>query len=362
MPDNIYGLLGQPETQGGLLDPRMQALLAFGGQALAGSGWSATPQSFGQAIGPAVMQGMNAYNSGRRNAVQNALLKRTLARQDKSDALAERRVDLMEQRLQQGADDPAAVREWEYFQTLTPEQKRQYLAMKRAQQIREIGGVNTVIDPIAPGTGEDQPLSTLADEVEAAEAINASKEGYRRTEDGRLVPIEGAPASSTLEKRLFEVNDAAFKARSNQERYANIADQMLKVMPAAGEGAKWTENLKALTGQEDAVTNLRKQWNSLRVSAAVQNLPPGIASDKDIELVMSAFLPEFANPEAVASFMRGLSKLESIKGDYHEFEANYLSKKRSPVGLNKAWREHLESSVPEQPQVLRYNPETGTVE
>lgn len=89
MPEN-YGLLGAPQPSMGLLDdPRMQALMAFGGQALAGSGWSTTPQSFGQAIGPAIMQGMNAYNSGRRNAVQNALLKRTLMRQDKKDARQE---------------------------------------------------------------------------------------------------------------------------------------------------------------------------------------------------------------------------------------------------------------------------------
>jgi hypothetical protein len=177
-------------------------------------------------------------------------------------------------------------------------------------------------------------------------------EGYQPTPGGGLAPIEGAPASSTLDKRLFDVNDAAFKARSSEEQYANIAGQMERELPAAGVGAKWTESLKAITGEEDAVTNLRKQWNNLRVSAAVKNLPPGVASDKDIELVMSAFLPEFANPEAVASFMRGLSKLEKVRGDYHEFEAEYLSSKRTPVGLNKAWREKLNTApdAGEQPQ------------
>lgn len=341
----MTGLFPQDEIPTGLLgDPRQMAMLTAAAALLEGGGPSLTPTSLGQNLGRATMAGMNSYQQGLQMARQNALDKRQLARQDKEDVRADRRLELEELRMQQGADDPASVREWEYFQSLTPEQKRQYLAMKRAQTIREVGGVNTVIDPIAPGSGADQPLSTLDEEVAAAEAINASEKGYRRTDDGRLVPIEGAPASSTLDQRLFEVNDAAFKARSNQERYANLADQMLTVMPAAGKGAQWTESLKAITGEEDAVTNLRKQWNNLRVSAAVQNLPPGVASDKDIELVMSAFLPEFANPEAVASFMRGLSKLEDIKGAYHEFEADYLSRKRSPVGLNKAWREHMKAT------------------
>jgi hypothetical protein len=152
--------------------------------------------------------------------------------------------------------------------------------------------------------------------------------------------------SSTLEKRLFEVNDSAFKASANVSRYNNVAEQMVAVDPASGVVAEWTEKYKQLTGQEDAVTELRKDWNNLRVSAAVQNLPPGVASDKDIELVMSAFLPEFANPETVASFMRGLSKLEGIKAEYHEFESDYLSRNGTGVGLNKAWLGRLENVAP----------------
>lgn len=198
--------------------------------------------------------------------------------------------------------------------------------------------------------GQDWALYQKARETDPELAEEMLK--FKRGED---------KPSSGLEKRLFEVNDEAFKAQSNVERYNNLADEMIRVNPASGAKAKWTESLKSVTGSEDAVTQLRKQWNDLRVSAAVQNLPPGVASDKDIELVMSAFLPEFANPETVASFMRGLAKLEKHKAEYHNFEAEYLSKNRTPIGLSKAWRERVNQAGDAVTPTGRTatNPQTG---
>ena len=94
MPLTAYGLLGQQEGPLGLLsdnDKRMalsQALISGGGALLEGAGPSLTPTSFGQNLGRAVQTGLQSYNQGRQQALQNALLKRQMARQDKADAIA----------------------------------------------------------------------------------------------------------------------------------------------------------------------------------------------------------------------------------------------------------------------------------
>lgn len=94
MPLSTYGLLPAAEPQGGLLgdmfmDPRRMAMLSAAASLLEGGGPSLTPTSFGQNLGRATMAGMNTYQQGRQQAVQNALLKRQMARQDKQDARAD---------------------------------------------------------------------------------------------------------------------------------------------------------------------------------------------------------------------------------------------------------------------------------
>jgi hypothetical protein len=61
----------------------------------------------------------------------------------------------LQQRMQAGSVDPAAVREHQYFEGLSPEQQQQYLSVKRAKQIADLGGSFARIDPL---TNEAVPI------------------------------------------------------------------------------------------------------------------------------------------------------------------------------------------------------------
>ena len=61
------------------------------------------------------------------------------------------------------AESPAAVREYEFFNRLPAEQQKRYLALKRAQQVENIGGVPTIVG----AAGDTTPLSTPDAEAEA---------------------------------------------------------------------------------------------------------------------------------------------------------------------------------------------------
>lgn len=209
-------------------------------------------------------------------------------------AANESRIERLRQAAPQGSaagPSPSSVEEFRFVQGLSPEQKEEFMRVKR---------------------GEERP-------------------------------------SSGIEKRLMTVNDIAFKSRSNVERYTNIAQQMEIALPVGGVRAAWTEKLKETVGSEDAVTELRRDWQGVRFSGAIQNLPPGVATDKDIQLALSSFLPENANAVTVASFLRGMAKLEGLKADYSEFEADFLSTRGTVVGLNQAWKQHASSMRPGSP-------------
>lgn len=185
--------------------------------------------------------------------------------------------------------------------------------------------------PEPPG-GADAPSNVQEYQYYQSLPSDEARAEYLRVKRGDAKP------SSVFEKRLFDANDAAFASRSNVQKYEMVANQMSTMLPAGGLQGKWTEALKAATGNEDAVSLLRRDWSNLRASQVMKNLPPGAASDADVILAMSGFLPEFANAETVASFLRGLAKMETVKAEYHEFESDYLSQNGTVVGLGEAWR------------------------
>src|SRR5690606_1385733 len=49
----------------------------------------------------------------------------------------------------QQTQDPSAVAEWKYYQSLSPEQQTQYLLMKRANPYLDLGGEKTAMNPAA---------------------------------------------------------------------------------------------------------------------------------------------------------------------------------------------------------------------
>lgn len=117
-----------------------------------------------------------------------------------------------------------------------------------------------------------------------------------------------------------------------------IASDYEALAPASGAIANWQEAYKSITGQQDSVTTLRTRYAGLRASEVVKNLPPGAASDKDIELALSGFLPPNAQPDQVASFLRGMAKLSAFDEGYNTFKARYIDENNGQRGLIDAWK------------------------
>lgn len=201
------GLMGDLYTPEDKKAALTKALMSFGSSALANSGWSSTPTSLGQAIGPAISQGMTAYESGIQQAVKNALLKRQIAKQDKEDAFKDQERMRQEQerkRLEDarkaasgavpenlreafsldpgtakdafdvttGSDSPAAVKEFKFFESLqSPEAKQQYLDLKRSGRVVDVGGVPSIVTP----GGQVIALSDLKKEIDAESDLASGK-------------------------------------------------------------------------------------------------------------------------------------------------------------------------------------------
>lgn len=141
---------------------------------------------------------------------------------------------------------------------------------------------------------------------------------------------------------LKESIDRAQKAEYDVGRMAALANRFEEMKPqlmsgAAGSASEW---LARLMGSEDDVTRLRTEYEQLRVSGAVNSLPKGPASDKDIQLVLKGWPSSTANPEYLASFLRGMQKLRVIEMAQASHSAAYLSSHNSQAGQLSDWNKN----------------------
>lgn len=193
---------------------------------------------------------------------------------------------------------------------------------------------------------EPEPTSSQKDWQHYQDLLKSDPESAKQFgQQSGFVSKEGKELSTHLQKRLSEASDESVRASSSKRRLDVLAKDFSTMDVGGGVvGSKWPERFKEMAGTQDAVTELRKEYNAIRASQAVQNLPPGVASDKDIALALSGFPDENANGEHIASWLTGMAKLEQAKADFADFKASYISESGSERGMLEVWEDRSRGS------------------
>lgn len=131
--------------------------------------------------------------------------------------------------------------------------------------------------------------------------------------------------STGSEKILNEAVASSANSMNLARQYNALATDIERSIETAGATGKAEEIIKKVWGSEDSITRLRQEYRRLRNSAVLDNLPPGVASDKDIEIAMSAFPDDTANPELIASFMKGMAKIQKYDSEMNDVKADWIN-------------------------------------
>lgn len=154
-----------------------------------------------------------------------------------------------------------------------------------------------------------------------------------------LVSKEGKELSAQAQKRLSEFTDSAIQNGMLEQKYNTLASDFEKADVSGGIQTSWSQWAREQTGNQDEVTELRKEFFKIRGSEVVNNLPPGAASDADIATALSGFPSDKASGKQIASFLRGLAKLKAKERELNDFKASYISDKGTERGMLDAWKE-----------------------
>ena len=143
--------------------------------------------------------------------------------------------------------------------------------------------------------------------------------------------IEGAPKLSVNMEKSIEksVNDSAASTNS-ADSMAALAQQFRQEKPTTGLFGNASNMFAKVTGTDTALRDLRIRQNALVNNQVLKFLPPGPATDRDVEIVRQGAPTDMDNPEVVARWLDAMSNLERRSAQFNDFKAEWMSANGNP--------------------------------
>ena len=240
---------------------------------------------------------------------------------------------------------------------ISPEQQ----AQARSQQLAGVGfnllgnpGAGSALaqmgrDSLAKTEGPD----TAATKFAATNYRGSDGKNYKQITEGphagRYVDADGnykpngvtvrPIGSGQIDSKVAE--DAYSKsenAAAGMQKIDSIAEEILRTdFAAEGAFGSFTEFVKGILGTQGGVSVWKTKFKGFINSEVVNNLPPGVASDKDIQLARSGFPDENWDKDALLQWMAGYRKQLMYSSAYFNAKAEYLTETGSQSGFRKEW-------------------------
>ena len=201
---------------------------------------------------------------------------------------------------------------------------------------------------LANQLGQAQIDKLYADIDNQAQRLGLDRDKLTSDVELKLSELQqtGSKLSDGAQKIVNDSIIASSSASSSASSLNDLANRLDQAGGGYGAFSRASEWLKNATGNQGAMTSLRQEYTRMRNSEAMKMLPPGPATDKDIELVMQGFPKDTADSREIASFLRGMAKLNQRTAVMEEAKAEWANMNGS-MGSNKRDIEVLGVRVPQ---------------
>ncbi|EKK1986937.1 acyltransferase [Escherichia coli] len=165
---------------------------------------------------------------------------------------------------------------------------------------------------------------------------------------------EAPKLSVNMEKGIETAVNNATASSNSANSMSALAQQFRAEKPMTGLFGNAQNMFAKLTGSDTTLRDLRIRQNALVNSQVLKFLPPGPATDKDVEIVRQGAPTDMDNPETVARWLDAMANLERRNAQFNEFKAEWMSANGNPgqsrnggqiLGLDVKKGESLGSAV-----------------
>ncbi len=140
-------------------------------------------------------------------------------------------------------------------------------------------------------------------------------------------------------KYIRRISDEADEAGSRVSTLLGLANDYSRTRPMGGVGGKAMDKWKSTFGTQDEVSRIKTHFQSVVNTNIINSLPPGVASDKDIEMAKSGYMNNSWSAEQIEEFLRGQAKLSAFVAEKKNAKAQWVSDRGGDSsGFNEHWR------------------------
>ncbi|MCV8448244.1 DNA transfer protein [Escherichia coli] len=173
-------------------------------------------------------------------------------------------------------------------------------------------------------------------------------------EKAQQLITEAPKLSVNMEKGIETAVNNATASSNSANSMSALAQQFRAEKPTTGLFGNAQNMFAKLTGSDTTLRDLRIRQNALVNSQVLKFLPPGPATDKDVEIVRQGAPTDMDNPETVARWLDAMANLERRNAQFNEFKAEWMSANGNPgqsrnggqiLGLDVKKGESLGSAV-----------------
>jgi hypothetical protein len=152
--------------------------------------------------------------------------------------------------------------------------------------------------------------------------------------------------SSGAEKIVNEAVMDSAAALTQSQKLSGLADKFEEEGQAGGWWTSgWAGFRKATGWSNDDQTAMMRDYDRLINGEVLKALPPGPATDKDIEMAQKGFPPANADSTTITSFLRGMAKINEIDSAHKQMVAEWTNQ-NGQLGSSKRDIEVMGVRVP----------------
>jgi hypothetical protein len=172
----------------------------------------------------------------------------------------------------------------------------------------------------------------------AIDKLNSLEEGTPEWDKQNLVVSRlaeqfGANQTSTIDARSKLNAENAGAASTQNSRINQVVDFINKYgdQMKTGLSADLQDFFSKTFGTQSPEQLVRTQIQGIINSNIINDLPPGVASDKDVELVLKGALPANASPEQLKQYLNGIRQINEYKIQEQARYSAYVKDARNQI-------------------------------
>ena len=218
----------------------------------------------------------------------------------------------------------------------------------------------TAITDSASKTTARNFLSTLDPDLYVGESIVKYEKSINNGAPDASLLVRYEAMSPKAEVVLTEAQDASFQSLNKAGTAEALAEKLnpdalvqttegeeVKASLSSGWQARAGSAIKDFFGSQDEVSEIRTEFTRIKNLEVIGSLPPGVASDKDIEIVSAGFPDANANPKVLYNWLKSYANIQRADAEFNRFKAAYISKNNNSKGFIGDWKKYSKVPVSE---------------